>query len=41
MQEDNSWVLTEFKQLPDGFTTTTINLALYLKDIYEDVSFDE
>lgn len=40
-QEDNSWRLTEFKQQSDNFTITTINLTLYLKDIYEDVSFDE
>ena len=40
-QEDNSWILTEFKQQSDRFTITTISLTLYLKDIYEDVSFDE
>ena len=40
-QEDNSWNLTEFKQLSDSFRITTINLALHLKDVYEDVSFDE
>lgn len=40
-QEDNSWRLTEFKQQSDSFTITTISLTLYLKDIYEDVSFDE
>ena len=40
-QEDNSWILTEFKQQSDSFTITTISLTLYLKDIYEDVSFDE
>lgn len=40
-QEDNSWNLTEFKQLSDSFQIKTITLTLYLKDIYEDVSFDE
>lgn len=40
-QEDNSWNLTEFKQLSDSFMITTINLTLHLKDVYEDVSFDE
>jgi Uma2 family endonuclease len=40
-QEDNSWTLTEFKRLSDSFTITTISLTLHLKDIYEDVSFDE
>ena len=40
-QEDNSWILTEFKQLSDSFFITTISLTLHLKDIYEDVSFDE
>ncbi len=40
-QEDNSWNLTEFKQLSDIFRITTINLTLHLKDVYEDVSFDE
>ena len=39
--EDNSWKLTEFKQLADSFAITTISLTLYLKDIYDDVSFDE
>lgn len=40
-QNNNSWNLTEFKQLSDSFTITTINLTLHLKDVYEDVSFDE
>ena len=40
-QKDNSWILTEFKQLSDSFVITTINLTLHLTDIYEDVSFDE
>lgn len=40
-QEDNSWILTEFKQLSDSFLISTISLTLHLKDIYEDVSFDE
>src|SRR3989337_3607958 len=28
-QENNSWILTEFKQLPDSFTIITINLTLH------------
>ena len=40
-EQDNSWKLTEFKQLHDSFTIRTIGLALHLKDIYEDVSFDK
>jgi Uma2 family endonuclease len=40
-QGDNSWILTEFKQLSDNFFITTIGLTLQLRDIYEDVSFDE
>jgi Uma2 family endonuclease len=40
-QEDNSWKLTEYKQLPDSFYISTIGLTLFLKDIYDDVSFDE
>jgi Uma2 family endonuclease len=38
---DNSWQLTEFKQLSDNFFISTIGLTLHLKDIYEDVSIDE
>jgi Uma2 family endonuclease len=38
---DNSWQLTEFKQLSDNFFISTIGLTLQLKDIYEDVSIDE
>jgi Uma2 family endonuclease len=37
---DNSWQLTEFKQLSDSFFISTIGLTLQLKDIYEDVSID-
>lgn len=40
-QEDNSWKLTEFKQLSDSFFITTISLTLQLRDIYEDVRFEE
>ncbi|MGZ5134725.1 MAG: Uma2 family endonuclease [Flavitalea sp.] len=40
-QEENSWKLTEFKQLSDSCAITTIDLTLHLKDIYEDVSFEE
>ena len=40
-QEDNSWILTEFKKLADSFTIVTVNLPLHLKDIYGDVIFPE
>jgi Uma2 family endonuclease len=40
-QNNNSWNLTEFKNLPDSFHITTIGLTLFLNDIYDDVSFDE
>jgi len=39
--EDNSWKLTEFKQQSDNFIITTVSLTFYLKDIYENVSFNE
>ena len=40
-QADNSWRLTEFKQLSDSFVISTIGLTLLLKDVYEDVSIEE
>jgi Uma2 family endonuclease len=40
-QDDNSWRLTEFKQLTDHFVISTIGLTLHLHDIYDDVSFEE
>lgn len=40
-QNNNSWNLTEYKQLSDSFHISTIKLTLQLSDIYEDVSFDE
>ena len=40
-QNDNSWLLKEFKQLSDTFFISTIWLTLSLKEIYDDVSFDE
>jgi Uma2 family endonuclease len=39
--EDNSWKLTEFRNLSENFHISTIALTLYLKDIYDDVNFDE
>jgi Uma2 family endonuclease len=39
--DDNSWILTEFKQLTDHFVISTIGLTLHLHDIYDDVSFEE
>src|SRR5438046_2727493 len=40
-QNDNSWNLKEYKQLSDSFHISTIGLTLFLKDVYDDVSFDE
>jgi Uma2 family endonuclease len=40
-QEDDRWILSEYKQLSDSFVISTIGLALQLKDIYEDVSIEE
>lgn len=40
-QQDNSWNLTEYKKLADSFYISTIGLTLFLKDVYEDVSFYE
>jgi Uma2 family endonuclease len=40
-QNDNSWILTEFKQLTDCFFIATIGLTLRLEDIYDDVIFEE
>lgn len=40
-QKDNSWVLSEYKKLTDSFNISTINLTLFLNDVYEDVSFVE
>ena len=40
-QKDNSWLLTEYKQLTDDFVIKTIDLALRLIDIYDDVRFEE
>ena len=38
---DNSWVLTEFKQLNKSFFISTIELTLQLKDVYEDVNIED
>ncbi len=40
-QENNTWLLSEFKQLSDSFVISTIGLTLLLKDVYEDVSIEE
>ncbi len=40
-ETDNSWRLTEFKQLTDNFFISTISLTLQLRDVYEDVSIEE
>lgn len=40
-QADNSWQFTEYKNLADSFHISTIDLTLSLKDVYDDVSFDE
>jgi Uma2 family endonuclease len=40
-QQDNSWKLTEYKQLSDNFYIAAIDLTLFLKDIYDNVNFNE
>jgi len=40
-QQENSWNLTEFKQLSDSFVISTIGLSMDVKDIYEDIHFKE
>jgi Uma2 family endonuclease len=40
-QQDNSWNLTEVKQLADSFDIKAINLKIDMKDIYEDVNIEE
>jgi Uma2 family endonuclease len=40
-QQDNSWNLTEFKQLSDSFAISAIGLLMNVKDIYEDVQFED
>ena len=40
-QQTNSWILTEFKELHENFYISTISLTLHMKDIYEDVVFEE
>jgi Uma2 family endonuclease len=37
---DESWTLTDYKSLDDGFPITTVDLYLNLKDIYESLSFE-
>lgn len=39
--EDNSWVLHEYRQLTESYTISTIEFTLQLSDIYEDVTFAE
>jgi Uma2 family endonuclease len=38
---DNSWLLKEYKELSDNFCISTIDLTLSLKDIYHAVNFAE
>lgn len=40
-QEINSWRLTEFKQLSDSFTLSSISFTIQLKDVYQDVHIPE
>ncbi len=39
-QNDDRWVLAEYKNFSDHFTIATIGLTLQLKDIYADIRFD-
>lgn len=38
---DNTWILSEFKQLSNQFVISTIGLTMLLKDVYEDVAFED
>jgi Uma2 family endonuclease len=38
---DNSWILKEYQHLSDSIYISPIDLTLLLKDIYDDVSFNE
>jgi Uma2 family endonuclease len=40
-QNDNSWLLKEYKHLSDEFYISTVDLGLSLKEIYDAVSFTE
>jgi len=40
-QNDDSWVLTEHKNLSESFAIQSIGLTLHLQDIYEAVNFNE
>ena len=39
-QDDNKWLLSEYKNLADSFYIASIQLTLFLKDVYEDVTFN-
>ena len=39
--EDNSWLLTEYKTIESSFLVTTVDVKLLLADIYFDVKFSE
>lgn len=38
--ENNSWLLTEYKTLDESFKIESVDITLSLKDIYDDVHFD-
>ncbi len=38
-QADNSWQLTDYKQMKNSFTIESVQISLSLKDVYEGVSF--
>lgn len=40
-QNNDQWVLSEYKSLSESVYISTIGLSIFLKDIYEDVSFAE
>ncbi len=39
-QVDGSWVLHEYKNVANTFTTTSIDLLLTVKDLYRNVNFE-
>jgi len=40
-QDGNNWMLTDMRDMTDSFFIESINLHLYLRDIYEDVNMSE
>lgn len=37
---DNSWQLTDYRSLEKSFTIDTVQISLFLKDVYDGISFE-